>query len=94
MALVTGASYNQDPGVGRGYFSSFEPLGTNGTVQINNSNVPVRLVITRYGGLPPFEVDIPGNSTFAVSINHIQTIGVLNIGGLIASGSVNLFIPE
>jgi len=94
MAIVVGASYNQDPGVGQGYFSSFEPLGTNGTIQVFNNNAAVRLVITRYGGLPPFELDMPVNTSFGVSISQIQTIGILNISGIFATGSIVLFVPE
>jgi|GEM_PF-3473441 len=80
MAFSLFFNVNQDTGVGQGYYSAIDPLGTNAVIRaFNNSAGPIRLVVTRYAGLPPVEVDIPSFSDHLVSIGNIQTIGILNI---------------
>lgn len=88
--------YTQEAGVGQGYYSAVDPPGTAGLVTLSTDSLtgPVRLVITRYNGLPPFELDVEGGKEYGVSINQIQTIGLLNISGSTATGSFSISIPE
>jgi hypothetical protein len=96
MSLGFFILYTQNAGVGQGYYSAVDAPGTTGlvTLSADSSTGPVRLVITRYNGQPTFQVDVPGGKEYAVSINQIQTIGILNISGATATGSFSISIPE
>ncbi|WP_191203586.1 hypothetical protein [Paenibacillus terricola] len=39
---------------------------------------PARDVVTRYNGLPPFELELVGGQEYGISLSQIQTVGVLN----------------
>lgn len=94
MAFSLFISFNQDPGVGQGYYSAVEPLGTSGLIRaINFSGELIRLVVTRYAGLPPVEVDVSAASEYSFAVGNIQTIGILNLGGGIASGFLEISFP-
>jgi hypothetical protein len=96
MSLGFFTFYTQDAGVGQGYYSAVDPPGASGLVTISADSLtgPVRLVITRYNGLPPFELDVVGGTEYGVSIDQIQTIGILNISDATATGSFSISIPE
>ncbi|MBB6733737.1 hypothetical protein [Cohnella zeiphila] len=55
---------------------------------------PVRLVIARCNGLPSFELAVASGTEYGVSIDRIQTIGILNLCGATATGSFSISIPE
>jgi voltage-gated potassium channel Kch len=87
MANFLFIPYNQAPGVGQGYYVAQDPLGTRGVVTVASTAGAVHLVITRYNA-PIFETTIPAGSTFAVSIGHVQTIGLLALGAA-ATGTLS-----
>ncbi|THF76381.1 hypothetical protein [Cohnella fermenti] len=88
--------YSQDAGVGQGYYSAVDPSGTAGlvTMSVDSLTGPARLVITRYDGLPPFELTVQGGLEYGVSIDRIQTIGILNLSSATVTGSFSISIPE
>lgn len=96
MALESFLDFSQGAGVGQGYFSAIDPLTTHALVEVdlNAGSGPVRLVVTRYGGLPPVEIDIPLGTEYAIHITNIQTIGILNISAAVATGFIRLGIAE
>lgn len=88
MAITTlFFAYTQAAGVGQGYYVAQDPLGTKGVVQVFSTTGAVALVITRYNA-PTFETVIPAGSTFAVSLEHVQTIGLLALGAPV-TGELN-----
>lgn len=96
MSLGFFTFYTLDVGVGQGYYSAVAAPGASGLVTLSTDSLtgPVRLVITRYNGLPPFQLDVPGGNEYGVSIDQIQTIGLLNISDAAATGSFSVSIPE
>jgi hypothetical protein len=87
MAVNSTINYTQAANVGQGYYSAIP--GSTGVVLVANGAAgPVTLVIQRYGQAP-FELTNPASNSYIVSIDQIQTIGLL-AGAAGATG--NLFI--
>lgn len=85
MATTLILPYVQAAGVGQGYYVAQDPLGTKGTITVNNAGGAVELVITRYNA-PTFQTIIPAGASFAVSIGNVQTIGLLALAA--ATGTI------
>jgi len=87
-------SYSQGIGVGQGYYSAVTPPGTSGLIAIRSDmgTGPVRLVVTRWGAAP-IEADIGSGLKYEVSIDHIQSVGILTISSATATRFVNVVLP-
>lgn len=96
MSLGFFTYITQDAGVGQGYYSAVDPPGVSAlvTVSVDSLTGPARVVVTRYNGLPPFEIELVGGQEYGISLNQIQTVGVLNVSDATLTGSFSITIPE
>ncbi|GMK37343.1 hypothetical protein PCCS19_03960 [Paenibacillus sp. CCS19] len=96
MSLGFFTFITQDPGVGQGYYSAVDPPGVSGlvTVSVDSLTGPARVVVTRYNGLPPFEIELISGQEYGISLSQIQTVGILNLSDAVLTGTFSISIPE